>query len=98
MSRESKSAKQVEHYQKRARQRGIREPLIQLIYDYGRRSPRPGGAEAYVLGGKGVDQATKDIKKILREVRKLKDVILIVSRDGDTITIYHKTKNNLNLR
>ena len=89
---------QTEHYKKRARQRGIKEPLIQLIYDYGRRSPRPGGAEAFRLGGKGVDQATKDIKKILQEVSKLKDVTLIRSRDGETITVYHKTRKNLKLR
>ena len=88
---------QTEHYKKRARQRGIKEPLIQLIYNYGRRSPRPGGAEAISLGGKGVDKATKDIKKILQEVPKLKDVILIVSRDDEEITIYHKTKKKLKL-
>ena len=62
---------QTAHYQKRARQRGIAEPLIDLIYIYGQRFQRPGGAEAYVLGGKGVDKATKDIKKILQEVSKL---------------------------
>ena len=89
---------QTEHYQKRARQRGIKEPLIQLIYNYGQRYPRPGGAEAISLGGKGVDKATKDIKKILQEVPKLKDVIVIVSRDGKIMTVYHKTKNNLKLR
>jgi len=89
---------QAEHYQKRARQRGIREPLIQLIYDYGSRSPRPGGAEAISMGGKGVDQATKDIKKILQEVPKLKDVVLVTSSDGDIITIYHRTKTNLKFR
>ena len=41
----------TQHYQKRAKQRGIREPLIQLIYDYGQRYSRPGGAEAIKLGG-----------------------------------------------
>jgi len=85
------------HYQKRARQRGIKEPLIELIYYYGRRSPRPGGAEAYVLGGKGVHESIKDIKKILQEIPKLKDVVLIVSRDGGIITIHHRTKTNLKL-
>ena len=88
---------QTKHYKKRARQRGIKEPLIQLIYNYGQRYPRPGGAEAISLGGKGVDKATKDIKKILQEVPKLKDVILIVSRDDEEITIYHKTKKKLKL-
>ena len=89
---------QTAHYQKRARQRGIREPLIELIYNYGRRYPRPGGAEAYVLGGKGADEAIQDIKKVLQEIPRLKDVILIVSRDGEIITIHRRTKTNLKLR
>jgi hypothetical protein len=87
---------QTEHYQIRARQRGISEPLIELIYTYGRRFSRPGGAEAYVLGGKGVDRATKDIKRILQAVPKLKDVVLVTN--GEPITVYHQTKENLRLR
>lgn len=87
----------LSHYQKRARQRGIKEPLIQLIINYGKRFPKPGGAEAVQLGGKGVDLATKDIKKVLQQISKLKDVVVVVSRDGEIITIYHKKKKNLKL-
>ncbi len=82
------------HYQKRARQRGISEPLIQLIISYGKFSRRPGGAEAVRLGGKGVHAATKDIKKILQEVSKLRDVV-VVTRGGQIVTVYHKTKKKL---
>ena len=82
------------HYQKRARQRGISEPLIQLIISYGRRSRRPGGAEAVRLGGKGVDAATKDIKKVLQEVPKLRDVV-VVTRNDEIVTVYHRSKKRL---
>jgi hypothetical protein len=82
------------HYQKRAQQRGIREPLIHLIVNYGSLYSRPGGAIAYKLGGKGVDLAVKDVKKVLQEIPKLKNVVVIES-GGEIKTTYHNRKNRL---
>lgn len=87
--------KKSNHALKRCQQRGIREPLIQLICEYGRPSRRPGDqAEAITLGSKGVDQVTKDIKKVLQLVPKLKDVTVIVSDDHQIITTYRNNKKN----
>ena len=80
-----------EHGLKRAQQRGIHPALIELICQYGSYSRRPGGVAGVTLGGKGVDKATKDIKKVLQAISKLKDVTVIVSDDGKVLTTYHNS-------
>jgi len=81
--------KKTRHAKVRLQQRGIREHLIPLIIEYGRYSHCPGGATAITLGGKGVDEVTKNVKKVLQAVPKLRDVTIIMSDDGHVITAYH---------
>ena len=81
------------HYFERYQQRGIQPFLVELFKNYGSHFERPGGADGFLFNGKAVDNATKDVKKILQQISKLRGRMMIISADGDGIlTNYIRNK------
>ena len=73
------------HYFEGFQQRGIQPSLVDLFKSYGSHFERPGGADGFLFNGKAVDNATKDVKKILQQISKLRGRMMIISADGDRI-------------
>ena len=74
-------------------QRGIQPFWVELFKNYGSHFERPGGADGFLFNGKAVDNATKDVKKILQQISKLRGRMMIISADGNrTLTKYIRNK------
>lgn len=85
------------HYSTRCQQRGMPQIFEVLIKTYGSYFKRPGGAEGVLFDGKAVDRATKDLKKILQQIPKLKGRMDIIDHNGETITTYIRDKGRVKL-
>ena len=81
------------HYFEGRQQRGIQPFLVELFKNYGSHFERPGGADGFLFDRKAVDNATKDVKKILQQISKLRGRMMIISADGDRVlTTYIREK------
>ncbi len=88
----------TEHYTTRCQQRGMPQIFEVLIKTYGSYYKRPGGAEGVLFNGQAVDRATKDLKKILQQIPKLRGRMDIIGNNGKTVTTYIRNKKRVRLR
>jgi hypothetical protein len=78
----------TEHAKKRMRQRGISSHTMDIIVGYGRYQPVLGGAIKIFLGNKVHQELVSRIKKDLQILDNAKGGTLILSADGQILTIY----------
>jgi hypothetical protein len=70
------------------RQRGFTSRLVDMIVDYGRYQPAPGGAFKIVLGNRVYQELVARLKKDLQLLDNAKGGTLILSADGQILTTY----------
>jgi hypothetical protein len=78
----------TEHAKKRMRQRGLSNHAMDIIVNYGRYQPAPGGALKIFLGNKDHQDLVARLKKDLQLLDNAKGGTLILSSDGQILTTY----------
>ena len=78
----------TEHAKKRMRQRGFSGHAMDIIVNYGRCEPAPGGAMKIFFGEKDYQMIASRLKKELQLLDNVKGGTVIVSEDGQILTIY----------
>jgi len=78
------------HAQKRSQQRGFNKFLIQLIYQHGHTTRRPGNAQEIYITKKIKADIISELRKSIQALDKISSKSLISSNDGTIITMYNK--------
>jgi hypothetical protein len=76
------------HAKKRMRQRGFSGHSMDMIVNYGRYEPAPGGALKVFLGNKNHQELVARLKRDLQLLDHAKGGTVIVSKDGIILTTY----------
>jgi len=83
------------HAKIRSQQRGIPENFIDLILAHGSHTRKPGNAFEYRVNPKDKNRIISILKHLIHEVEKLPQKAVLVSNDGEVITVYHLKKNKV---
>ncbi|MBC2702951.1 hypothetical protein [Desulfobacula sp.] len=73
----------------RCQQRGISEDIIDLIFQLGKPTSRPGGAIEYKINKKDKLKLQAQLKKLANRLDKAANKAVLVVKDK-VITVYHK--------
>ena len=76
------------HAKKRMRQRGFSGHAIDMIVNYGRYEPAPGGALKVFLGNRDHQKIVAMLKRDVQLLDNAKGGTVIVSSDGHILTTY----------
>jgi len=79
----------TDHAEKRIRQRGINNGTVDVIIQYGKPIPAPGGAIALRLTKKKASRLIGSLKRQIHRVEKAQNVV-VIEKDGHILTSYHK--------
>lgn len=83
--------KRTKHVTARCAQRGIPEPCVDLVMQYGTASMRPGDAYAYTISRKQRDRIIRELRGFIKSLERSSDTVVVASEDGAVITTYHNS-------
>lgn len=76
------------HAEKRMQQRGLNDPIIEVIMQCGRIESLPGGVSGRFFGNKEYNKAMEILKKVQKCLERAKNSRVII--DGDEILTVYK--------
>lgn len=85
------------HAEKRMQQRGLNEPIIEIIMNHGRHVHLPGGAVGIFLGDKEYRKINGELIRFRKLVERAKNAKVII-KDGQILTCYKNQRATLLVR
>ena len=79
------------HAEKRIRQRGINNILINAVLDYGTPIPKPGNATEVIIQKKDLEKMQQELKYQSKLIDKAANIGVLTDSEGTRIiTVYHR--------